>query len=105
MRVEKVEHPEQYIPHVLKRVKKHHMSKTYDIPDWNDDHVLFLELLARKGGRLLKGGEPDLDGVAKMVLNDFSKGPRKFGGQEMTLLTPISARTDTLVCTTTSRSR
>jgi nuclear GTP-binding protein len=34
----------------------------------------FLELLARKGGRLLKGGEPDVDGVAKMVLNDFMRG-------------------------------
>ena len=73
VRVEKVEHPEQYIPAVLKRVKKHHMAKTYEISDWNDDHILFLELLARKGGRLLKGGEPDVDGVAKMVLNDFSK--------------------------------
>lgn len=73
VRVEKVEHPEQYIPAVLKRVKKHHMSKTYDLSDWKDDHILFLELLARKAGRLLKGGEPDVDGVAKMVLNDFSK--------------------------------
>lgn len=73
VRVEKVEHPEQYIPAVLKRVKKHHMAKTYDLSDWNDDHILFLELLARKAGRLLKGGEPDVDGVAKMVLNDFSK--------------------------------
>lgn len=34
----------------------------------------FLELLARKGGRLLKGGEADMDGVAKMVLNDFLRG-------------------------------
>lgn len=73
VRVEKVEHPEQYIPAVLNRVKKHHMAKTYDLSDWNDDHILFLELLARKAGRLLKGGEPDVDGVAKMVLNDFSK--------------------------------
>lgn len=73
VRVEKVEHPEQYIPAVLKRVKKHHMAKTYELSDWNDDHILFLELLARKAGRLLKGGEPDVDGVAKMVLNDFSK--------------------------------
>ncbi|KKY35323.1 putative nucleolar gtp-binding protein 2 [Diaporthe ampelina] len=32
------------------------------------------ELLARKGGRLLKGGEPDVNGVAKMVLNDFMRG-------------------------------
>ena len=31
-------------------------------------------MLARKGGRLLKGGEADLDGVAKMVINDFLRG-------------------------------
>lgn len=74
VRVENVEHPEQYIPLVLKRVKKHHMARTYNISDWNDDHIQFLELLARKGGRLLKGGEPDVDGVAKMVLNDFMRG-------------------------------
>ncbi|KAF3764357.1 hypothetical protein M406DRAFT_62438 [Cryphonectria parasitica EP155] len=74
VRVENVEHPEQYIPAVLNRVKKHHMARTYNISDWNDDHILFLETLARKGGRLLKGGEPDVDGVAKMVLNDFMRG-------------------------------
>lgn len=33
-----------------------------------------MEILARKGGRLLKGGEADVDGVAKMVLNDFLRG-------------------------------
>lgn len=73
VRVEKVEHPEQYIEALLSRVKRHHMEKTYDIKGW-EDGVGFLELLARKGGRLLKGGEPDLDGVAKMVLNDFMRG-------------------------------
>ena len=31
-------------------------------------------MLARKGGRLLKGGEADVDGAAKMVLNDFVRG-------------------------------
>lgn len=74
VRVENVEHPEQYIPAVLSRVKKHHMARTYGLSDWNDDHITFLEMLARKGGRLLKGGEPDVDGVAKMVLNDFMRG-------------------------------
>jgi nuclear GTP-binding protein len=38
------------------------------------NHIEFLELLARKAGRLLHGGEPDVDGVAKMVLNDFLRG-------------------------------
>ena len=31
-------------------------------------------MLARKQGRLLKGGEPDESGVAKQILNDFNRG-------------------------------
>ncbi|KAL7939216.1 GTP-binding protein [Trichoderma chlorosporum] len=73
VRVEKVEHPEQYIDALLSRVKKHHMEKTYDVRGW-DNATELLELLARKAGRLLRGGEPDLDGVAKMMLNDFMRG-------------------------------
>jgi nuclear GTP-binding protein len=34
----------------------------------------FLEKLARIKGRLLKGGEPDIEGVAKIVLNDWVRG-------------------------------
>ncbi|OTA94975.1 hypothetical protein M434DRAFT_29349 [Hypoxylon sp. CO27-5] len=73
VRVEMVENPEQYIPALLAKVKQHHMERTYEIKGWND-HIHFLELLARKAGRLLKAGEPDVDGVAKMVLNDFMRG-------------------------------
>lgn len=73
VRVEKVEHPEQYITALLGKVKQRHMEKTYELTGWTNS-TEFLELLARKGGRLLKGGEPDLDGVAKMVLNDFMRG-------------------------------
>lgn len=73
VRVENVENPEQYIPAVLKKVKTHHMERTYELKGWKD-HIEFLELLARKSGRLLKGGEPDVDGVAKQVLNDFMRG-------------------------------
>ncbi|KAK1829477.1 NUC091 domain-containing protein [Podospora conica] len=73
VRVENVDNPEQYIPAVLNKVKLHHMERTYELKGWKD-HMEFLELLARKGGRLLKGGEPDVDGVAKMVLNDFMRG-------------------------------
>lgn len=73
VRVEKVEHPEQYIQPLLNRVKQHHMEKTYEVRGWTNSTEL-LEILARKGGRLLRGGEPDLDGVAKMILNDFMRG-------------------------------
>ncbi|KAI9816028.1 MAG: GTPase required for pre-60S ribosomal subunit nuclear export and maturation [Pycnora praestabilis] len=73
VRVENVENPEQYIAAVLRRVKPNHIERTYDVKGFTTA-TEFLELLARKGGRLLKGGEADVDGVAKMVLNDFLRG-------------------------------
>lgn len=73
VRVENVENPEQYIPAVLAKTKPQHIERTYALRGYKD-HIEFLELLARKGGRLLHGGEPDVDGVAKMVLNDFLRG-------------------------------
>ncbi len=73
VRVENVENPEQYIATVLRKTKPQHIERTYDIRGFNTA-TEFLELLARKGGRLLKGGEADVDGVAKMVLNDFLRG-------------------------------
>lgn len=73
VRVENVEHPEQYIAAVLQKSKRHHLERTYEIKGF-ETATEFLELLARKGGRLLKGGEADVDGVAKMVLNDFLRG-------------------------------
>ncbi|KAJ5526222.1 Nucleolar GTP-binding protein 2 [Penicillium frequentans] len=72
-RVENVENPEQYIPAVMRRVQPRHLERTYGIKE-PTDAIDFLSRLARKGGRLLKGGEPDLDGVAKMVINDFLRG-------------------------------
>lgn len=71
--MENVENPEQYIAAVLKKTKPQHIQRTYDIGAF-ETATQFLELLARKGGRLLKGGEADVDGAAKMVLNDFVRG-------------------------------
>ncbi|PKY00304.1 NGP1NT-domain-containing protein [Aspergillus campestris IBT 28561] len=73
VRVENVENPEQYIPAILKRVQPRHLERTYGIKE-PADSIEFLTLLARKGGKLLRGAEPDLDGVAKSVINDFLRG-------------------------------
>ena len=73
VRVENVENPAQYITAALKKCKLHHIYRTYGVNGWTNS-IEFLEMLARKGGRLLKGGEPDIDGVAKMVINDFLRG-------------------------------
>ena len=54
VRVENVENPEQYIAAVLSKTKPQHIERTYDIKGYSSS-TEFLELLARKGGRLLRG--------------------------------------------------
>ncbi|KAL7293944.1 hypothetical protein TKK_0012674 [Trichogramma kaykai] len=77
VRVELIQAPEDYIESVLKRVKPEYIRKTYKIDDWTD-HVDFLEKLARRTGKLLKKGEPDVSQVARMVLNDWQRGKLPF---------------------------
>jgi nuclear GTP-binding protein len=73
IRVENVKEPEDHIEEVLNRVKKEYLAKTYKIDDW-EDCADFMTKLARRTGKLLKGGEPDFSTVAKMMLNDWQRG-------------------------------
>ncbi|QBM90386.1 50S ribosome-binding GTPase [Metschnikowia aff. pulcherrima] len=84
VRVEHVTNPEQYIPDMLEKCERKHLERTYEIKGWSkyeeNPELLeqasteFIELIARKHGRLLKGGEPDEAAIAKLVLNDFNRG-------------------------------
>lgn len=73
VRVENIKDPEDHIPTVLERVKKEYIIKTYKIEKWQDTDD-FLEQMARRTGKLLKGAEPDIPTVAKMILNDWQRG-------------------------------
>ncbi|XP_039974366.1 nucleolar GTP-binding protein 2 [Xiphias gladius] len=73
VQVEKIRNPEEHIGAVLERAKPEYIQKTYRIPTW-DSAEDFLEKLAFRTGKLLKGGEPDLTTVSKMVLNDWQRG-------------------------------
>ncbi|XP_040166933.1 nucleolar GTP-binding protein 2 [Anopheles arabiensis] len=77
VRVELVNNPEDYIEEVLKRIRKEYVVKTYGVTEWAD-HIDFLEQIARKTGKLLKKGEPDVQTVAKMILNDWQRGRLPF---------------------------
>ncbi|XP_043506055.1 nucleolar GTP-binding protein 2-like [Polistes fuscatus] len=77
VRVELVQNPEDYVSSVLERVKAEYLRKTYKIEGWTD-HIDFLEKLARKSGKLLKKGEPDITITARMVLNDWQRGKLPF---------------------------
>ncbi|KRX99344.1 Intraflagellar transport protein 88 -like protein [Trichinella pseudospiralis] len=73
IRVENVKDAADYIDAVIERVKREYLVRTYQVPEWESSEE-FLSALAGRSGRLLKGGEPDINTVAKMVLNDFQRG-------------------------------
>ncbi|XP_053737233.1 nucleolar GTP-binding protein 2 [Synchiropus splendidus] len=95
VQVEKIKNPEEHIAAVLERAKPEYIQKTYRIPTWSSAED-FLEKLAFRSGKLLKGGEPDLATVSKMVLNDWQRGripffvkpPGPEGDQEEKQLVP-----------------
>ncbi|KAG9042701.1 GTPase required for pre-60S ribosomal subunit nuclear export and maturation [Tulasnella sp. UAMH 9824] len=96
VRVENLIQPSEHISALLNRVRPIYLERTYGVQGlldeslkftaqkedaprdtltagkWNSD--AFLDAVAKKYGRLLKGGEPDRETVAKMVLNDWIRG-------------------------------
>ena len=73
MRVELVQDPSVYVPAILRKVKPEYVAKTYKVEPWESTKD-FLEKVAQKSGKLLKGGEADIPNVSKMVLNDWQRG-------------------------------
>jgi len=73
VRTEHLENPEDYVLEILNRCKTKYVARTYKLSEWKD-HIDFLEQLAKRSGRLGKGGEPDLNTVSKMVMNDWTRG-------------------------------
>ena len=77
VRVEQLDDATEYIPSVLERVKPEYLCRAYQIRSWSNAED-FLEQMARRSGKLLKGGDPDLKTVARMVLNDWQRGKIPF---------------------------
>ena len=77
VRVENLETPSEHIASLLSRVKPEYIKRTYQLTSWKDADD-FLAQLSTRMGKLLKGGEPDLDTSARMVLNDWIRGKIPF---------------------------
>ncbi|CEH18940.1 related to nog2-gtpase involved in ribosomal large subunit-nucleus export [Ceraceosorus bombacis] len=84
VRVENLETPAEHIQALLTRVKPDYLRRTYGLEQWSN-HEDFLAQLAKKMGKLLKGGDADLETAAKMpiraiaVVNKFSKADAQGG--------------------------
>lgn len=73
VRIENIQEPEAHIEGLLQRVDSAFIKKHYKITEW-EDSVDFLEQIARRSGKLTKGGQPDINTTARMVLTDWLRG-------------------------------
>jgi nuclear GTP-binding protein len=80
IRVENLATPAEHIPGLLSRVRPEYLERTYGLEHREGGWVgeegasVMLSAIAKKYGKLLKGGEPDQESVAKMILNDWIRG-------------------------------
>jgi nuclear GTP-binding protein len=73
VRVQNIEDATEHIPTVLQRVRADFLIRAYGITNW-EDSTDFLNQYAKKTGKLLKGGEGDVNTCAKMILQDWQRG-------------------------------
>lgn len=84
VRVENLYTPAEHIPELLRRVRPEYVERTYGLEHreggWvgEEGAAILLSAIAKKSGKLLKGGEPDQEAAAKMVLNDWIRGKIPF---------------------------
>jgi nuclear GTP-binding protein len=78
VRAERLQNPTDFVAPILSRVTKEHVQRHYGLKEWTDD-VDFMTQLARQKGKLLKGGEPDLDTIAKSMIYDWQRVRRGVG--------------------------
>lgn len=72
VRAERLANPTDFIAPILERVKAEYMQKQYGVNAW-EDAMDFLTQVCKKTGKLLRGGEPDMNNVAVSIINDFQR--------------------------------
>jgi len=78
VRAERLETPEDFVEPILTKVKREHVAAHYGLPkDGEDtwkDGIELMEMISKKTGRLLKGGEPCMRSAAIYIIIDFQRG-------------------------------
>lgn len=73
IKIEQLVDPVTPVEAILKRCNKQQILQHYGVPDFRDT-MEFLAHLARRQGKLKKGGIPDHEKAAKVVLSDWTSG-------------------------------
>lgn len=78
VRAERLETPEDFIDPILETVRREHVAARYSLPMAGDgtwtSTLDLMEKIARKAGRLLKGGDPCIRSSAITIILDFQRG-------------------------------
>lgn len=97
VRAERLETPEDFVPAICEKVKREHIAGQYKLTkeeaQWESPMEL-METVAKKSGRLLKGGDPCSRSAAITIINDYQRGrlphfvaPPELKEEETTLAT------------------
>ncbi|KAM6475743.1 guanine nucleotide-binding protein-like 3-like protein isoform 1-T4 [Liasis olivaceus] len=73
IRIEQLADPVSPVEAILKRCNKQQIMQHFSVPDFQNT-TEFLVYLAKRQGKLKKGGIPDHEKAAKAVLNDWTSG-------------------------------
>uniref|UniRef100_A0A6B2F2J8 CP-type G domain-containing protein n=1 Tax=Bothriechis nigroviridis TaxID=88079 RepID=A0A6B2F2J8_BOTNI len=73
IRIEQLADPVSPVEAILKRCNKQQIMQHFGVPDFQNT-TEFLAYLAKRQGKLKKGGIPDHEKAAKAVLNDWTSG-------------------------------
>ncbi|KAK9407588.1 guanine nucleotide-binding protein-like 3-like [Crotalus adamanteus] len=73
IRIEQLADPVSPVEAILKRCNKQQIMQHFSVPDFQNT-TEFLAYLAKRQGKLKKGGIPDHEKAAKAVLNDWTSG-------------------------------
>lgn len=77
IRVESIEDPVSAVNSMLPRLDPQQVMLLYSIPQFNDAESLIRSVASRQG-KLRKGGIPDLEAAARVILNDWNQGKLSF---------------------------
>ena len=77
VRAERLPDPTMFVQPILDKVEKKHINDVYGIMEWGDSED-FLKQLGLKTGKLLKGGETDMNNLSKQIIVDWQRGRLPF---------------------------
>jgi nuclear GTP-binding protein len=73
VRAEKIPDPDSYIQAIIDRVQPKHIADIFGVHSWTNSEDFIIQV-AERTGKLLKGGEPDINNVAKSIIFDWQRG-------------------------------